>query len=240
MADAAALKRQAAEAAFSDLEEGINLGIGTGSTAEAFIRVLGEHVRAGFKVTGVATSQRTDRLCRELGIPMRTLDDRTGEGCHIDCSILDVTVDGADELDGKLRLIKGGGGALLREKIVAHASAKMIVIADETKRVETLGAFPLPIEVNGFGLTATFLSIRRIAETMGLSGEIVLRKTGDEPFITDSGHLILDASFGRIPDPEAMSAALHAVPGIVEHGLFIGLCSEAVLAGPGGVERLKP
>lgn len=231
MADAAALKRQAAEAAFSDLEEGINLGIGTGSTAEAFIRVLGEHVRAGFKVTGVATSQRTDRLCRELGIPMRTLDE---------LPILDVTVDGADELDGKLRLIKGGGGALLREKIVAHASAKMIVIADETKRVDTLGAFPLPIEVNGFGLTATFLSIRRIAETMGLSGEIVLRKTGDEPFITDSGHLILDASFGRIPDPEAMSAALHAVPGIVEHGLFIGLCSEAVLAGPGGVERLKP
>ena len=231
MADAAALKRQAAEAAFSDLEEGINLGIGTGSTAEAFIRVLGEHVRAGFKVTGVATSQRTDRLCRELGIPMRTLDE---------LPILDVTVDGADELDGKLRLIKGGGGALLREKIVAHASAKMIVIADETKRVETLGAFPLPIEVNGFGLTATLLSISRIAETMGLSGEIVLRKTGDEPFITDSGHLILDASFGRIPDPEAMSAALHAVPGIVEHGLFIGLCSEAVLAGPGGVERLKP
>ncbi|MDY8107652.1 ribose-5-phosphate isomerase RpiA [Fulvimarina sp. 2208YS6-2-32] len=230
MSDATSLKRKAAEAAFAELEEGMNIGIGTGSTAEAFVRVLSEHVAAGFAITGVATSERTEALCRELGVSTKTLDE---------LPILDVTVDGADEVDHDLRLIKGGGGALLREKIVAFSSARMIVIADSSKKVQTLGAFPLPIEVNGFGLTSTFMAIRRLTETLGLEGEIVLRKSGDKPFITDGGHLILDASFGRIPDPEALSAALATIPGIVEHGLFLNLASMAILAGPDGIEMLN-
>ncbi|MEN3791806.1 ribose-5-phosphate isomerase RpiA [Fulvimarina sp. MAC3] len=230
MSDAKSLKRQSAEAAFAELEEGLNIGIGTGSTAEEFVRVLADHVGAGFQMTGVATSERTEKLCNELGVPIKTLDE---------IPILDVTVDGADEVDGKLRLIKGGGGALLREKIVAFSSARMIVICDQSKKVETLGAFPLPIEVNGFGLMSTFMSIRRAAESLDLSGDIVLRKTDGQPFITDGGHLILDASFGRIPDPEALSAALHAIPGIVEHGLFIKLASTVFLAGEDGIEKLE-
>ncbi|RYE72051.1 MAG: ribose 5-phosphate isomerase A, partial [Hyphomicrobiales bacterium] len=151
---------------------------------------------------------------------------------------LDLTIDGADELDADLRLIKGGGGALLREKIVAAASARMIVIADASKRVDTLGAFPLPIEINGFGLMATFLAVRREAGRLGLDGEMTLRHRDGAPFITDSGHLILDASFGRIPDPEALSRALHAIPGVVEHGLFLGLATMAILAGEAGIETL--
>ncbi|EAU40769.1 ribose 5-phosphate isomerase protein [Fulvimarina pelagi HTCC2506] len=230
MSDAKSLKRKAAEAAFAELDEGLNIGIGTGSTAEEFVRVLAEHVEADFEMTGVTTSERTETLCRELGVPTKTLDE---------IPILDVTVDGADEIDGDLRLIKGGGGALLREKIVAFSSAKMIVIADASKKVETLGAFPLPIEVNGFGLMSTFMAIRRVAETLDLTGDIVLRKNGDQPFITDGGHLILDASFGRIPDPEALSAALRSIPGIVEHGLFIKLASVAILASEDGIERLE-
>ncbi|RFC65069.1 ribose-5-phosphate isomerase RpiA [Fulvimarina endophytica] len=230
MSDAASLKRKAAEAAAAELTDGMNIGIGTGSTAEEFVRVLAGKVKDGFTMMGVATSERTEKLCRELGVPLKTLDE---------LPILDVTVDGADELDGDLRLVKGGGGALLREKIVAFASTRMIVIADRSKKVETLGAFPLPIEVNGFGLTSTFMAIRRAGEKLGLEGEIVLRKSGDDPYITDSGHLILDASFGRIPDPEALDAALKAIPGIVEHGLFIKLADLAILAGEDGIETIE-
>jgi ribose 5-phosphate isomerase A len=133
-----------------------------------------------------------------------------------------------------LRLIKGGGGALLREKIVACASARMIVIADETKVVETLGAFKLPIEVNSFGLGATRIAVEKLAARHGLSGEIVVRASGDGPFMTDGGHLILDASFGRIPDADALARELNAIPGVVEHGLFIGIASLAIIAGPAG------
>jgi ribose 5-phosphate isomerase A len=162
-------------------------------------------------------------------VPLTTLDDSP----H-----LALTVDGADEVGPGLALIKGGGGALLREKIVAAASDRMVVIADESKLVETLGRFPLPIEVNRFGFGATGRAISNAAQALGLSGPIVLRMAGDEPFVTDGGHWIVDASFGRIPNPRALSQALHAIPGVVEHGLFLDLASVAIIAGPTGVRTL--
>ncbi|KTQ97616.1 ribose 5-phosphate isomerase [Aureimonas ureilytica] len=226
--DAAAMKDEVARAALAHVESGMRLGIGTGSTAEAFIRALAGRVSEGLRIVGVPTSERSAKLCGELGIPLATLEDLPE---------LDLTIDGADEVDARLRLIKGGGGALLREKIVAAASARMLVIADASKKVEHLGAFPLPIEVNGFGVLATTLAIEKAGAMLGLSGSIRLRMVGDKPFITDGGHLIIDASFGLIPDPEALSAALHAIPGVVEHGLFLGLASSVLLAGPDGVER---
>ena len=205
----------------------MRLGIGTGTTAEAFVR-LAERVEAGW-VIGVPTSERTAELCLKLGVPLSSLEE-TPE--------LDLTVDGADEVDSSLSLIKGGGGALLREKIVAAASQRMMVIADRSKLVTTLGRFPLPIEVNRFGLKATELAIGRAAVTLGLAGPLTLRLRDGAPFVTDGGHLIIDASFGRIPDPRALSGALHAVPGVVEHGLFLDMASAAILAGPEGIEIL--
>ncbi|WP_062202830.1 ribose-5-phosphate isomerase RpiA [Aureimonas sp. AU12] len=227
--DAQALKQRVAKEAVGRVESGMRLGIGSGSTAEAFVRVLGERITGGLRIVGVPTSERTAALCRDCGVPLATLEDLPE---------LDLTIDGTDEVDPAFRLIKGGGGALLREKIVAAASARMLVIADASKKVATLGAFPLPIEVNGFGIVSTLLAVERAAALVGLSGELRLRKTGDDPFITDGGHLIIDASFGRIPDPEALSAALHAIPGVVEHGLFLGLASTVILAGTDGIEVL--
>jgi ribose 5-phosphate isomerase A len=220
--DAAEGKRRAAAAALAEVQAGMRLGIGTGSTAEAFIHLLAVRVRdEGLRVVGVPTSERTAALCRDLGVPLTTLDELPE---------LDLTIDGADEIDGALRLVKGGGGALLREKIVAASSARMIVIADGSKTVEALGAFPLPIEINPFGAVATRLQIEKAASRLGLNGPLALRMRDDRPFVTDGGHHILDASFGRIPDPEALSASLHAVPGVVEHGLFIGMATAAVIA----------
>lgn len=227
--DARSLKIEAARIALQHVADGMRLGIGTGSTAEEFVRLLAEKVAAGMTVIGVPTSERTAALCRELGVPLSTLDE-TPE--------LDLTIDGADEIGPELALVKGGGGALLREKIVASASAAMVVIADESKMVETLGRFPLPIEVNPFGLKATELAIVRAAESLGLSGPLTLRMTPDAPFVTDGGHFILDASFGRIPDPRALSNSLHAVPGVVEHGLFLGLAKTAIVAGADGVKTV--
>jgi ribose 5-phosphate isomerase A len=227
--DAAALKTEAAKAALDHVEEGMKLGIGSGSTAEAFVRVLAERVRGGLTIVGVPTSERTASLCRELKVPLATLDDEPS---------LDLTIDGADEIGPGLALIKGGGGALLREKIVAAASARMIVIADETKEVDLLGRFPLPIEVNPFGLRATMLAIEKAATRLGLAGPLKVRDGQGDWFLTDGGHHIVDASFGRIPDPRALSDALHAIPGVVEHGLFIGLADVAVLAGPSGIKTL--
>lgn len=227
--DAKALKIEAARAALTHVESGMRLGIGTGSTAEEFVRLLAEKVSAGMAVTGVPTSERTAALCRELGVPLATLDEMPE---------LDLTIDGADEVDPRLSLIKGGGGALLREKIVAAASTRMIVIADQSKLVETLGRFPLPIEVNRFGLRATELAIGRAAGKLGLDGPVTLRMTNGEAFVTDGGHLILDASFGRIPDTRALSEALHAIPGVVEHGLFLGLATAVILADAAGIQTL--
>lgn len=227
--DAREMKIKAAAAALAHVEDGMRLGIGTGSTAEEFVRLLAERVAGGLSVVGVPTSERTARLCVELGVPLMSLDELPE---------LDLTIDGADEVDGRLRLIKGGGGALLREKIVAGASSRMIVIADESKVVETLGAFKLPIEVNPFGMVATRIAIERTAARLGLSGAIELRQAGTGHFMTDGGHLILDASFGRIPDAEALATALNAIPGVVEHGLFINMASLAIIAGPAGARTL--
>lgn len=227
--DPRSLKIEAARVALEHVADGMRLGIGTGSTAEEFVRLLAEKVAAGMKIIGVPTSERTAALCRELGVPLSTLDD-TPE--------LDLTIDGADEIGPDLALVKGGGGALLREKIVASASSAMVVIADESKVVEMLGHFPLPIEVNPFGLKATQLAIARVAEGLGLKGPLTLRMTQDAPFVTDGGHFILDASFGRIPDPRALANGLHAVPGVVEHGLFLGLAKTAIVAGADGVKTV--
>ena len=223
------LKVAAARAALSRVGGGMRLGIGTGSTAEAFIRLLGERVADGLDIVGVPTSERSAALCRSLGVPLADLDE---------CPELDLTVDGADEIGPGLSLIKGGGGALLREKIVAAASRRMTIIADAGKLVDVLGAFALPIEVNRFGLVATRRAIEKAAASLGLSGPVRLRARGGEPFLTDGGHMILDASFGRIPDAGALSRALLDIPGVVQHGLFIGMASEALVAGPHGVREI--
>ncbi len=227
--DAREMKIKAAAAALEYVEDGMRLGIGTGSTAEEFVRLVAEKVAAGFRIEGVPTSERTARLCLELGVSLKSLDELPE---------LDLTIDGADEVDGQLRLIKGGGGALLREKIVAAASKRMIVIADETKVVDVLGAFKLPIEVNPFGQVATRIAIEKVASRLGLSGDITVRQSHDGAFLTDGGHLILDASFGRIPDADALAGELNAIPGVVEHGLFIGIASLAIIAGPQGARTL--
>lgn len=225
-------KRAAAEAALAYVRPGMTLGLGTGSTAAHFVELLGEKVAQGLDVVGVPTSEATRELAERHGVPLTTLKD-TPE--------LDLTVDGADEIDPDLRLIKGGGAALLREKIVAFSSKKMIVIADRSKCVEHLGAFPLPIEVVPFGKESTRRAIAKLAKELGGSGDVEIRRAEDEcPVVTDSGHIIVDAHFGKIDDPLAVSDALNRIPGVVEHGLFIGFASLAIVAGPDGVETIEP
>jgi ribose 5-phosphate isomerase A len=224
-------KRQAAEHAIALVEDGMTLGLGTGSTAAHFVDLLGQRVRAGLKVVCVPTSEATRAQAERLGVALADLDR---------CPAPDLTVDGADEIDPALRLIKGGGGALLHEKIVAMASDRMVVIADHSKRVATLGAFPLPVEIVSFGVAATRNLVEALAAEAGCSGEIVLRtQSGGDPFVTDSGHLILDCAFGRIAAPEALDAALKAVPGVVENGLFLAIADAAIVAGPEGVIVLE-
>lgn len=228
---AADQKRKAAEAALAMVEPGMRLGLGTGSTAAAFVDLLGAKVKEGLQVLCVPTSEATRKQAEALGIALTTLDDEP---------FLDMTVDGADEIDGQLRLIKGGGGALLREKIVATASDRMVVIADSSKLVETLGAFPLPIEVIPFGLKATLAMIDSMAGDVGCEGDLVVRTLpSGEPFRTDSGNFIVDAHFGTIPDADLLDEALKLVPGIVENGLFIGIADVAIISGPDGVKILE-
>jgi ribose 5-phosphate isomerase A len=224
------LKRQAAAIALEEARPGMRLGLGTGSTARHFVDLLGEKVAAGFDCICVPTSEVTATQARGLGIPLSTLEE-TPE--------LDLTVDGADEIGPGLSLIKGAGGALLREKIVAAASRRMVVIADSSKVVPALGRFPLSIEVNRFGLRATHTMVEAVARRHAAEGAVKLRLLASgEPYLTDGGHLILDALFGRISNPEALSADLHKVPGVVEHGLFLGLCAKAYVAGPNGIETI--
>ncbi|KAG1668274.1 Ribose-5-phosphate isomerase A [Nymphon striatum] len=226
-----AMKIEAARAALGYVEDGMRLGIGTGSTAEEFVKLLAEKVADGLKIIGVPTSERTAKLCLELGVPLSTLDETPA---------LDLTIDGSDEVDASLGLIKGGGGALLREKIVAFASQKMIVIADKTKVVETLGAFALPIEVNPFGLEATKIAIENTVQSLGLKGPLNIRLNRDgTEFVTDGGHYIIDASLSHILDSQALSDALHAIPGVVEHGLFLGLADLAIIATDDGIETMS-
>jgi ribose 5-phosphate isomerase A len=205
----------------------MRLGLGTGSTAKHFVELIGERVRAGLNIIAVPTSQATRADAERCGIKLTSLDE-TPE--------LDLTVDGADEVAPDLSLIKGGGGALLREKIVAAASARMIVIADRSKWVTALGRFPLPIEVAPFGLGATRRAIEKAIAAIQRPGPLTVRQGKDgHAFVTDGGHWIIDAALGRIDDPKALAHALSEIPGVMEHGLFIGLAQAAILAGPDGV-----
>lgn len=223
------LKIEAARAALGLVKDGMRLGIGTGSTADEFVKLLAEEIKAGLNITGVPTSIKTKNLCDSLGVPLATLEELPE---------LDLVIDGADEVDADFQLIKGGGGALLREKIVAHASDAMAVIADESKLVKMLGAFPLPIEVNKFGLNATLSAIRNVANKLGLEGEIKLRGGNASPFETDGGHFILDASFSHISNASVLAQELLLIPGVVEHGLFLGYANVVFLASPDGVKQL--
>lgn len=225
-------KRAAAARALEYVEDGMKLGLGTGSTAAHFVDLLGKRVADGLNVICVPTSEATHAQATSLNIPLTTLDETP----H-----LDLTVDGADELDAALNLTKGGGGALLREKIVATASDRMIVIADDSKVVDTLGAFDLPVEVVPFGAGASIIMIREVAAGLGCTGEITRRKTEDgKPFFTDGGHYIYDCAFGNIPDPVALSAELNKIAGVVENGLFCGIATIAVIAGPDGARIMEP
>jgi ribose 5-phosphate isomerase A len=224
---AEAYKRQAAERAIALVEDGMTLGLGTGSTAAHFIDLLGQRVKEGLRVECVPTSEATRAHAERLGIPLIGLDRRP---------FLDLVVDGADEIDPQLRLIKGRGGALLCEKIVATASDRMVVIADHSKRVAVLGSSPLPVEVVRFGVAATRNMIDVLAADAGCEGNVALRLRDDgQPFVTDSGNFIVDCAFGRIDEPEALDDALKMVPGVVENGLFLGLADAAIVAGPDGV-----
>jgi ribose 5-phosphate isomerase A len=227
-----AYKRDAAAAALEYVRPGMRLGLGTGSTARPFVDLLGARVRAGLDVIAVPTSEATRAQAEACGIKLTTLDETPA---------LDLTVDGADEIGPDLTLIKGGGGALLREKIVAAASARMLVIADESKWVAVLGKFALPIEVVPFGLGATERAVAAAMKASGNAGTLTLRRDkGGLAFVTDGGHFILDAALQKIADPRSLAGRLTAIPGVVEHGLFIGLAGIAVIAGPEGrriVER---
>ncbi|RZN25610.1 ribose-5-phosphate isomerase RpiA [Bradyrhizobium sp. Leo121] len=225
------LKRQAAARALQEVRDGMKLGLGTGSTAKHFVDLLGEKVRGGMKVVGVPTSEATRAQAEACGIALATLDE---------INHLDLTVDGADEVDPALNLIKGGGGALLREKIVAAASDRMVVIADESKWVDPLGRFPLPIEVSPFGLAATKAAIAKAFAEAGVAGQMVLRTAKDgHVFVTDGGHWIVDAHLGRIGDAPRLAGLLSVIPGVVEHGLFIGLAGTVVLAGAQGIRVVE-
>ncbi len=217
-------KRAAAMAALELVEAGMRLGLGTGSTAALFVEALGARVRAGLAVTGVPTSSATRAQAEALGIPLATLEA---------AAPLDLTVDGADEIGPGLALIKGGGGALLQEKIVAAASRRMVVIADASKEVAALGAFPLPVEIVRFGWRVT---AARIEAAAGVAGR--LRGGEADPFLTDEGHYILDLPMGRIEDPAALEATLAVLPGVVESGLFTGLAAGAILGDAQGRTRV--
>lgn len=225
--DQRAAKRAAAERALDLAASGMRLGLGTGSTADAMLDALAERLRDGRlrDIVGVPTSEATACRAASLGIPLATLDREPR---------LDLTLDGADEVDPRLDLVKGLGGALLREKIVAASSSRMVVMADDSKRVGRLGErAPIPVEIVAFGQA---LVARRVRE---LGGEPSLRLgAGGRPFVTDEGHAILDCRFGPFDAP-ALAAALSAVPGVVEHGLFVGLATHVALAGPGGVTLLE-
>ena len=215
-------KRRAAARALDFVTPGMRLGLGTGSTAVHFVDLLGARVRAGLEVVGVPTSQKTATQAAAAGIALTTLD-ATPE--------LDLTIDGADAFDPQRRLVKGGGGALLREKIVAAASARMIVIADRSKEVAQLGGFRLPVEVDPFGLASTVLKIEAAYRREGLVGPARRRVDANgAPFVTDGGHAIVDCPSGIIADPERLAMALDAIPGVVGHGLFIGLATAIIVA----------
>ncbi len=217
-------KEAVARASLSFIQDGQVVGIGTGSTAACFIQLLGERVKNGLRIRGVPTSDRSREQAASLGIAITTLDE---------CPEIDVTVDGADEVDPQLRLIKGGGGALLREKIVASASKQVVIIADSTKRVPMLGKFGLPVEVIKFARAV----VQKKIEALG--ARVSLRHDGNKPYRTDEDNYILDCHFGEIADPERLARQLSDMPGIVEHGLFIGMASVVLVAEGNEVVELR-
>lgn len=218
-------KEAAARASLQYVKDGQVVGLGTGSTAAYFIKLLGERVKEGLRVRGIPTSDRSRELAQSLGIPLITLDD---------CQEIAVTVDGADEVDPQLRLIKGGGGALLREKIVASATKQLVIVADASKQVPRLGKFPLPVEVIRFSQA---LVEKRIA---ALGADVCLRQNKDgTPFVTDENNHILDCRFGEIGDADALARELSDMPGVVEHGLFIGMASVVVFARGNEIVELR-
>jgi ribose 5-phosphate isomerase A len=219
-------KDAAGRAAAELVRDGEVVGLGTGSTAYFTVIALGERVKAGLKIIGIPTSVRTADLARTVGIRLTTLDEHPE---------IDITIDGADEVDPQLRLIKGGGGALTREKVIASASKKMVVVADSSKVVTTLGKFPLPVEVIAFARTV----VERKIVTLGGTPKLRLKSDGT-PFLTDNGNQILDCSFGKIVDPPVLAQVLSDTPGIVEHGLFIGLAKVALVGRGVSVEELRP
>jgi ribose 5-phosphate isomerase A len=231
LAPADEAKRAAAARALEMVQDGMTLGLGSGSTAGWFVRLLSERIReGGLAVTCVATSSATVWLAEELGVPLCKLEDVA----HID-----LTVDGADEIDDRLNLIKGGGAALLQEKIVASASDRMVVIADESKRVARLGAFPLPVEIVRFGWSVTRRAVGELIASADVDGDRVdVRMGKNGPLVTDEGNFIIDLHLGRIGDPPALAAALNALPGVVEHGLFIGLANAVVIGHDDGSTEL--
>ena len=231
MTDQNALKRAVAAKALEYVKDGMKLGLGSGTTAEIFMDMLAPRVRAGEKLLCVPTSERTAAYARKLGITMASLDD---------LSPLDLTIDGADEADRNLDLIKGGGGMLLREKIVAAASHRMIVIADESKLVPRLGKFPLPVEIVEFGHKSTALRLQAAFTALGYPEiAMTLRQRDGVTFKTDSGNVIYDCAFGVIQSAPKLSTALGDVPGVVEDGLFVGIATTMLIAGPGEVEVIE-
>jgi len=218
-------KQAAARASLRFVKDGEIVGLGSGSTAMYAVRFLGERVRAGLKIQGVPTSITTEKLATSSGIRLTTLDN---------VREIDVTIDGADEFDPQLNLIKGGGGNLLREKIVASASNFLVIIVDSSKQVPMLGKFPLPVEVIPFAEAL----IKRKIEALGAEVKVRLSAKGD-PFITDEGHHLLDCSFGQIPDAPALARRLETMPGVVEHGLFLGMANVVLLAKGGQVQELR-
>lgn len=220
-------KRVAALRACDYVESGMKVGLGTGSTAAWLVKALGDMVRDdGLELTAVATSTRTADLARDVGISVVSLDD---------AGWLDLTIDGADEFDPDFNLIKGGGGALLQEKVVAMASDRMIVIADKTKDVATLGAFPLPVEVLQFGWQTSRTLIEEMITGMDVMGhKVVLRMDNGAPFVTDEGNYILDLHLGRIGNPRQLALVINQIPGVVENGLFVDICDMVIVGHPDG------
>ena len=224
------MKKAAALEALKFVKPGMNVGLGTGSTANHFIEALGAKVKEGLDIRGVPTSRASRELAEKCGIPLTTLQEHP---------YLDLTVDGTDEFDSDFRLIKGGGGALLREKVVASSSRYMVVIADESKKVAKLGKFPLPVEVMRFGAKATAWKMERAFNILKLDAKMVLRVKDGNPFVTDGGNFIIDCSIGEIPEPDRLDSLLNVIPGVVETGLFIGICGIVLMGTPKGVKEFK-
>ena len=225
-------KQMAADRAAGFVEAGMRVGLGTGSTAALFVQSLARRIGEGLDIVGIPTSEATRRQAWELGIPLATLDE---------CPELDLTVDGADEIGPGLTLVKGGGGALLREKLVAAASRHVVIVADEAKLVRRLGRFPVPVELVPFGFETTRRRLTALVAARGLPTDLRLRTAPNgRPFVTDNGGWIIDLHLGRVDDAAELAAALKATLGVVEHGLFVGLATVALIGTAGGVNEVRP